>query len=398
MWKQIDFELTTLGHRVGRGNQINASEIKATGRFPVIDQGQNFIAGYSDDKSKLVVDDLPYIIFGDHTRCFKFVDFPFILGADGTKVIKPDVSLFDPKFYFYALRSLDIPNRGYNRHFSLLRERKVPRPELDEQRVISSVLTTVETAIIQQERLIAAMHELKSELRRKLFSEGLCGEKQKETEVGLVPESWQVGPLKRFCDVLTSSMSYTQLEQTDDSYDENAVVVMGIKVSDMNLPGNETRILSANLHRKLELSLARHKTVPTGTIVFPKRGAAIATNKKRLTTTWTVLDPNLIGVKPGELLDTQFLYQWFGLFDLRTITDPGPTPQLNKKDLEPLSLPVPSDLNEQVKIASLLTIVDESIDLHREKRLLLEELFRSLLHQLMTGQARVNDLDLPTLQ
>ena len=72
------------------------------------------------------------------------------------------------------------------------------------------------------------------------------------------------------------------------------VECMGVKVSDMNLPGNESRFVTANQVKRLPVALARRKLIPPNTVVFPKRGAAIATNKKRLTTRWTVLDPNLI--------------------------------------------------------------------------------------------------------
>jgi Restriction endonuclease S subunits len=173
-----------------------------SGKYPVIDQGQAFVAGYCDDANKLVKDELPFVIFGDHTRCFKFVDFPFILGADGTKVLKPNSKLFDPKFYYFALLSLDVPNRGYNRHFKLLKEIKIPKPELPEQQRIAYVLSTVQTAIEQQARLIKITRELKSALMHKLFTEGLRGEKQKMTEIGPVPESWEVVPLKKAGDVI----------------------------------------------------------------------------------------------------------------------------------------------------------------------------------------------------
>src|SRR5690348_13363090 len=86
---------------LGQQHQILASEIAEDGEIPVIDQGQKFIAGYTDQTSKAVTDDLPYIIFGDHTRCVKYVDFPFVLGADGTKVLKPKAELFDRMFFYF---------------------------------------------------------------------------------------------------------------------------------------------------------------------------------------------------------------------------------------------------------------------------------------------------------
>lgn len=202
---EIRFSDAVVENAVGRRNQINASEILPSGRYPVVDQGQGFIAGYCDDETKVVGDKLPFIIFGDHTRCFKYVDFPFILGADGTKVLKPNPELFDPKFFYFTLLSLKIPNRGYNRHYSLLREMRVPKPDLDEQCRIACLLSIVETAIEQQERLIVLTRELKSVLMRKLFTEGLHGEKQKETETGLVPENWSMVTLGDICSIATGS-------------------------------------------------------------------------------------------------------------------------------------------------------------------------------------------------
>jgi len=139
-WQSIAFPETIGKVKVGRENQIPASEIMPSGQFPVVDQGQAFISGYSDAADRVIREELPLIIFGDHTRCVKYVDFPFIIGADGTKVLKPKGDLFDMKFFYYALLSLDIPNRGYNRHFTLLKEKTVPCPEKDEQKKIAEEL------------------------------------------------------------------------------------------------------------------------------------------------------------------------------------------------------------------------------------------------------------------
>jgi type I restriction enzyme S subunit len=126
-------------------------------------------------------------------------------------------------------------------------------------------------------------------------------------------------------------------------------------------------------------------------------GAAIATNKKRLTSTWSVFDPNIIGIVSKETLSQDFIFQWFQNFDLRKITEPGPTPQLNKKNLEPVIVPVPPTIEEQTQIVTLLSAIDDKITLHKRKKAALEALFTSLLHQLMTGKIRVGDLDLSAL-
>jgi type I restriction enzyme S subunit len=109
------------------------------GDLPIIDQGQADIAGYSNDPSLAFRGDLPVILFGDHTRSFKYVDFPFALGADGVKVLKPSAQ-FDPQFIYHFLRSLKLPSLGYSRHFKLLREVSIPWRPISEQRRIVDLL------------------------------------------------------------------------------------------------------------------------------------------------------------------------------------------------------------------------------------------------------------------
>jgi type I restriction enzyme S subunit len=245
--------------------------------------------------------------------------------------------------------------------------------------------------------LIALTTELKKDLMYKLFTEGTCGEPQKQTEIGLIPESWQVIPLGDCCDIANSRISYTELTRLDSSTSNEAADVMGVKVSDMNLPGNEEAFVDANLIRRLSPELAKKKTIPPGAIVFPKRGAAIATNKKRVTTTWTVLDPNLIAVVPGERVIPGYLYYWSQIFDLRKITDPGPTPQLNKKDVAPVPFPLPQKPDEQDEITNALETIDKSLCGYRQRLSVMRDLFRTLLHKLMAAEIRVNDLDLAEL-
>lgn len=150
-WEICSIPDSLVRSQVGRQNQIPSKAIADSGQYPVVDQGQLLVSGYTDESDRLIDFDLPLIIFGDHTRRFKFVDFPFVIGADGTKVLKPDLELFEPKYFFYALDLLDLPSRGYNRHFKMLQERKVPKPVMDEQRDIASMIDTVEQKLIVAE-------------------------------------------------------------------------------------------------------------------------------------------------------------------------------------------------------------------------------------------------------
>jgi type I restriction enzyme S subunit len=271
-------------------------------------------------------------------------------------------------------------------------------PAMAEQSAISAVLDQVRAALDAEGKAERTAQELKTAAMRELFTRGLRGEAQKESEIGLVPDSWEVRRLDQCADVVSSRMQYSDLGAVPSSSPRDSVTVLGIKVSDMNRPGNEVEIGESSLMVRLDRAIAAHRCVPPGTIVFPKRGAAIATNKKRLVAQWTVFDPNVIGIRARATMDQRFLFHWFQDFDLRTITDPGPTPQLNKKNLDPVLIPHPPELDEQREIVAILDAIDRKIDLHRCKRDLLDELFKSLLHKLMTGEVRVADLDLSALE
>lgn len=112
--------------------KIKQKQTLSKGSFPVIDQGQDFIAGYYNDPTK-VIDAGPVIVFGDHTKSIKFVDFPFVPGADGTKVLKPDPELFIPKLFFYFLKCIKFPDKGYARHYQHLEKELISIPPLSEQ-------------------------------------------------------------------------------------------------------------------------------------------------------------------------------------------------------------------------------------------------------------------------
>ena len=378
---------------LGSRPKLQTRAYQPIGKYPIVDQSQSPIAGWTDDDQGLITSVLPVVVFGDHTRAFKYVDFPFVRGADGTQILKP-IADIHPRFFYYACKAIELPSRGYNRHFKALKEKVIPIPSLEEQAGIANALQRVDEAITIQISQISAYQDLKRATMRELFTRGLRGEAQKETEIGPMPESWRIEKLGQIADVVSTRMTYTELKDAQEAFGGNTVRVLGIKVADMNLPGNEVELQSAVLEKMVDKDIAKQRCAPPRTIIFPKRGAAIATNKKRISKEWTVFDPNVIGVVAGNELNEDFLFQWFQMFDLRTITDLGPTPQLNKKHLLPLDIPIPFTLDEQREIVAIFDAIDRKIDLHRRKRAVLDDLFKALLHKLMTGEIRVTDLSL----
>ncbi len=108
--------------------------------IPIIDQGESLIGGYTNDNDLVQNVNLPIIIFGDHSRRFKYIDFKFAVGADGTKILKANKFIYT-KFAYYHCLILKYPNKGYSRHFQYLRKTYLFYPKsIDEQIKIVSVI------------------------------------------------------------------------------------------------------------------------------------------------------------------------------------------------------------------------------------------------------------------
>lgn len=119
--------------------QIQQKEILRTGKYPVVSQSAAYIEGYSDQKEKLYKESIPVIVFGDHTRNVKYVDFDFIVGADGVKILKPAIN---SKFAYYLTlyNSVKIESRGYSRHFQYLKQQSWNIPPEKEQSAIIQII------------------------------------------------------------------------------------------------------------------------------------------------------------------------------------------------------------------------------------------------------------------
>ena len=137
------------------GTKIPKDEYLTEGKHIVVDQGQNDIAGYTDLENGLF-EDVPAIIFGDHTRIIKYVDEPFFLGADGVKLLKAKSKDANYKYLYYALRNAKIPDTGYNRHFKWLKEVNIEYPNPDKQQEIVEILDRISKVI--EERNLELQH------------------------------------------------------------------------------------------------------------------------------------------------------------------------------------------------------------------------------------------------
>lgn len=141
------------------GVKIKTDEYHPIGKYQIIDQGQEAVAGYSDLEDG-VFENVPAIVFGDHTRIVKYVDQPFFLGADGVKVLRSRFKDANYRYLYYALKNVKIPNTGYNRHFKWLKEAKIYYPNSEEQSKIVLILDGISSVIEHRQRQLQKLDEL----------------------------------------------------------------------------------------------------------------------------------------------------------------------------------------------------------------------------------------------
>lgn len=180
-WCTIEFE-DSLG-KSGAFTKLKSSDYFESGLYPVVDQGDKLISGYINDNSLLYFGELPVIIFGDHTRNVKYIDFEFAVGADGTKILTP-IKQLDRKFFFYYLKTLNVPSLGYSRHYSILKEIEIPLPPLPEQERIAYKLDAL---FAQLDGIRAAMERIPTLLknfRQQVLTQAVTGKLTEEWREG----------------------------------------------------------------------------------------------------------------------------------------------------------------------------------------------------------------------
>lgn len=167
------------GLQIGnKNNQIQSKEVLPTGKIPVVSQGKDLIDGYCNDVSKKI-DVLPVVMFGDHTRNVKYIDFEFVIGADGTKFHKI-LSCNSEYIYYWMLYAAEtLRNRGYARHYTLLKECFTPLPPLQEQvRIVSkikAILPLVEKYGCEESKRVSLDSAFPNLLKKSILQEAIQG-------------------------------------------------------------------------------------------------------------------------------------------------------------------------------------------------------------------------------
>jgi type I restriction enzyme S subunit len=157
-------------------NKIQKKAYLTEGMFPIVSQEAALLNGFWDEGDDVIEIKRPLVVFGDHTRTLKYVDFDFVVGADGTQIMAP-IACLDPRFYFYALRTIDLQGKGYARHFSHLKKCEISFPDsIGKQREISKRLDLLsEKSLLLSEYYEQHIQDL-DDLRQSLLQKAFAGE------------------------------------------------------------------------------------------------------------------------------------------------------------------------------------------------------------------------------
>lgn len=313
---------------------------------------------------------------------------------------EPDIF---PRFYVYFLQSgftqlgifegagndTTIPNLSRNRLAAL----DVPKPDFDEQRDIATALARVRHANKLHDRSLELAQNLKRAVMQALFTKGLHDEGQRETEIGPMPESWLPRTLLDVCEIQSggtprkSVTAYWTGEIPWASGKDLKVPRLDDTIDHVSLEGVEvgSRIAPADTVLILVRGMGLAKDLPVSVISRPM---AFNQDLKAL-------------VSRGEFSGTYIrsaIHCHKDRLLSRIVPSAHGTMTLNLDDIETFKIPCPSDPTEANEIVSIVDAIDRKIDLHKRKRVVLDELFKSLLQKLMTGEIRVADLDLSALE
>jgi type I restriction enzyme S subunit len=158
-WHWADFT-QVFANVTDNDRKLKQKDYEASGLYPVVDQGMAHIGGYTSDSSLVHPVDPPCVVFGDHTRCVKMITFPFVQGADGVKTLK---SLLNPRYGYWLLVGIRLPDRGYSRHYQFLRNSLFPIAPLPEQH---RIVEKIEELFSDLDAGVASLERAKANLKR----------------------------------------------------------------------------------------------------------------------------------------------------------------------------------------------------------------------------------------
>ncbi|MCE6967586.1 restriction endonuclease subunit S [Cereibacter sphaeroides] len=327
---------------------------------------------------------------------------PFGYATTEVIPLHPISDRHDPRFLFFYLLHPDVRHYVAERMEgstgrqrvpeSVLLDLPIPELEPEEQTAVADAIETLHKAISAEAACEKTARDFKLAAMRALFTKGLRGEAQKETEVGPVPESWEIKSLGTHFSVVSGGTP----SRSNPTFWHGGEIPWA-KTTEVNycvIRETEEHITPAGLIGSAA------KLLPPGTLLMAMYGQGVTRGKVAILGTEAACNQACAAIRPSSgAIETKFLYHFLvsRYEEIRQLAHGGQQQNLNLEIVRGLSVCFPPEKAEQNEIVAILDAIDRKIDLHRRKRALLDELFKALLHKLMTGEIRVSDLDLSAL-
>ena len=325
-------------------------------------------------------------------------ELPMPFGFATTEIIplRPRTGGHDRRLLFFYLLHPDV------RHFvaermegatgrqripvDILLNLPFPRFDLEEQTTIADSLEIIQQLKAIESRSIEATTNLKRAALQTLFTRGLKDEPQKETEIGPMPESWERLPISVLGNIVTGNTPPTK-DQANYTTGEIPFVAPGDIEHGFKIEKTEKFITDQGLNYS--------RPITAGTTCFVCIGSTIG-KVGYVTSAICATNQQINSILPNDRFDPLFIFYLmiFWADHVRKQASPSTVSILSKGLFEQIEIVATTNLDEQQEIAAILAAIDKKIDLHQRKRAVLNELFKALLHKLMTGEIRVADLDL----
>jgi type I restriction enzyme S subunit len=352
---------------------------------PVLTANKSFVLGYTDENFG-IYKDVPAIIFDDFTTDSKYVDFPFKIKSSAIKILKNKDQNSDLKFLYEKIKSIKFPVSNHQRYYiSQYQELEIVLPKKDEQRKIVEILESVDSEIEKTDHVIAATEKLKKGLMQQLFTRGIGHTKFKKTEIGEIPEEWEIFKLGSFCDIKGGKrLSKGELlsnEKTSHPY---------IRVSDfenMSVDQSNIKFLSEESYKKISRYIISRDDIyisiagTIGLIGFIPDDLDQAN-----------LTENAAKIVIKEKFDKKylgyFLCSSLGQYQIKSLTIQTTQPKLALNKIEQIMVPHGS-VGEQREISKIFSSVDEKISVNRRLKEKLSLLKKGLMQDLLSGKVRI---------
>lgn len=325
---------------------IQKKDYLLTGKYPIISQEKDFISGYCNTKDNLNENFGGVVIFGDHTRIVKYVDFDFCIGADGVKVLQP-INKLSSKYLYYFIKWSNIPSNGYSRHFKFLRDVRIQYPEDKSiQQKIATELDSIQTMIDGYKAQLTDLDALAQSIFLDTFGK---------------PGEWNNSKLIDVCNKITDG-THNPPQFTE----EGIPFIFVSNIINNEITYNTQKFINEETYNELWKSTP----VECGDIVYTSVGSygnpAIVKSKKKF-----MFQRHIALIKPKhDIINSQYL-KWFLISPLgrqqaddRSIGVAQKT--LNLKVIKNFDVPIPP-LPLQQQFAEHVEAIEKQKDLLREQ-------------------------------